>query len=238
MLIQTVNQKSEQGHSEPFLCIAENGEEYFVKGKLSGRTSQINEWLCACMAKAIGLPIAPFAQLEICEDLYDELPEHLIEIGKGFCFGSLAQKNYALLEACDVHKVPIDLQRKIAAFDWLIKNEDRTLGNTNLLYRDGNNPLIVIDHNLAFDKSFNKACFLQNHIFAHAFSEILDDFCLQIEMEDYLKPALSAYPTACDNLPASWQWVNDENDVPTNYDFSFAQSTLNQLTEKSFWSRR
>ena len=115
LIIQTVNQKSEQGHSEPFLCTAANGEEYFVKGKLSGRTSQINEWLCACMAEAIGLPIAPFTLLEICEDLYDELPKHLIEIGKGICFGSLAQKNYALLEAGDVHKVPIDLQRKIAA---------------------------------------------------------------------------------------------------------------------------
>ena len=65
------------------------------------------------------------------------------------------KKGYALLEPADIPRIDIVMQRQIATFDWFIRNEDGTIGNPNLLYRNCDNPLIVIDHNCAFDTGFN-----------------------------------------------------------------------------------
>lgn len=95
--IQTIMDRAEQGVTSPFICMAENGLEYFVKGLHATRASQINEWIGGNMAQALGLPVAPFELLEVGEELYEELPAKMKEIGKGICFGSLAQKGCALL---------------------------------------------------------------------------------------------------------------------------------------------
>ena len=88
-----------------------------------------------------------------------------------------------MLEPADIPRIDIVMQRQIATFDWFIRNEDRTIGNPNLLYRNCDNPLIVIDHNCAFDTGFNTKNFLQNHIFSSAFKQVLEDWVLQEEME-------------------------------------------------------
>lgn len=54
------------------------------------------------MAQALSLPVAPFDLLEVGEELYEELPARMKEIGKGICFGSQTQKGYALLEPADI----------------------------------------------------------------------------------------------------------------------------------------
>ncbi|MCF3039950.1 HipA family kinase [Neisseria gonorrhoeae] len=72
--IQTIMDRAEQGVTSPFICMAENGLEYFVKGLHATRASQINEWIGGNMAQALGLPVAPFELLEVGEELYEELP--------------------------------------------------------------------------------------------------------------------------------------------------------------------
>ena len=181
--IQTIMDRAEQGITSPFICMAENSLEYFVKGLHATRASQINEWIGGNMAQALSLPVAPFDLLKVGEELYEELPARMKEIGKGICFGSQTQKGYALLEPADIPRIDIVMQRQIATFDWFIRNEDRTIGNPNLLYRNCDNPLIVIDHNCAFDTGFNPKNFLQNHIFSSAFKQVLEDWVLQEEME-------------------------------------------------------
>lgn len=235
--IQTVMGRAEQGVTAPFICTTTDGQEYFVKGLHANRASQINEWISGNMAAALNLPIAPFALLEVGEDLYEELPKDLREIGQGICFGSLSQKGYALLEQADVPHIGLDLRRKIAAFDWFIRNEDRTRGNPNLLYRACNNPLIVIDHNCAFDHTFNPTNFIQNHIFTEAFKPIFSDWVLQTEMEEWLITSLPAYQYACNNLPSDWKWANPEQDQPANYDYSFTADTIQRINNGQLWSR-
>lgn len=43
--IQTIMDRAEQGITSPFICMAENSLEYFVKGLHATRASQINEWI-------------------------------------------------------------------------------------------------------------------------------------------------------------------------------------------------
>lgn len=236
-VIKSITNEAIQGYSEPFLCTTEDNIEYYVKGLRSRRDSQINEWICGNIAQALNLLIAPFRLLTVPDYLYEELPARAKGIGLGDCFGSQAEIDTALFEINDIHQVSLSLQTRIAAFDWLVKNGDRTKGNPNLLYRphDKINSVIIIDHNLAFDKSFNSSIFLETHIFADAFKQIFTDCVLQAEISSYLMQALPAYRAACDNLPSKWEWMNEECDLPTNYDFQFAEATLARLTNGQLW---
>lgn len=235
--IQTITGRSTQGVTEPFLCTASDGMEYFVKGIHATRASQINEWISGNIALSLGLPVAPFELLEVGEELYEELPRELQAIGLGACFGSQAQKGCTLLERTDIPNIDPELRLKIAAFDWLIRNEDRTIGNSNLLYRAGNKSLIVIDHNCAFDTAFNADNFLSNHIFASDIQPVFTDWILQAEMETWLAPALPAYQNACHNLPTEWRWANPEQDQPARYDHAYTQATLDRINNGQLWSR-
>ena len=72
--IQTIIGRAEQGITSPFICMAENSLEYFVKGLHATRASQINEWIGGNMAQALSLPVAPFDLLKVGEELYEEFP--------------------------------------------------------------------------------------------------------------------------------------------------------------------
>lgn len=220
-----------QGMSQPYLCVAEDDVRYYVKGLRSHRSSQINEWLCANMARAIGLPVAPFELLNVPDYLYEECPE----IGLGRCFASEEIAHCTLFEIGDLCYIPIDLQRKIAAFDWLVKNGDRTEGNTNLLYQGCGKKLFVIDYNMAFDTTFSAEDFFEHHIFRQAFQEVFTDWVLMEEVTSLLAAALPKYREACDRLPEEWRWINAEQDILVKYDFDFVEETLGRIDSGKLW---
>lgn len=233
--IISITDVAEQGFSEPYHCKAEDDNEYFVKGLRSRRHSQINEWLCANIAQALQLPIAPFALLNVCEDLFEELPEQQKKIGIGAVFGSQALHNQVNVLPEYLSDIPMDLQRKIAAFDWLIRNMDRTIGNPNLLFQPHSKQLTVIDHNLAFDPHFQADIFIQTHIFRQAFTDCLHSTNHQNKITDWLQPALPAFQAACKTLPPEWAWINNEQDLPTRYPFEHAQHMINRLANGTLW---
>lgn len=236
--ITSIDDIAHQGMSEPFLCLAENGLSYFVKGRRSGRASQINEWLCANMAQALGLPIAPFSLLEVPLNLYNELDNKFKTIGSGAAFGSQSVLNVNILEERNIRNIDLETQKRICAFDWLICNMDRSTGNPNLLYDTYSNTITAIDHNLAFDSEFNSLRFLDTHIFANAFESILQDLVEQARMQDFLKPAYHAYYKAKQELPISWETINEERDISSNYNFSYAESKIERLYSNQLWSMK
>ncbi len=219
----------EQGLSNPFLCKAENGDEYIVKGEVSGRKSQISEWICGNLAKILELPIAEFSFVEIPEALWEELPPLLKPIGRGIAFGSKKEKSVNWFEGFSADAVPIELQQKIIAFDLWIKNMDRSIGNPNLLYQAKRKELVIIDHNNAFDSDFDNRDFLDTHVFKGSFSAIYSDMMNRSKIEKDFNNALAHLDEICNNLPSSWQWVNYEEDLPANYDYRFMCSTLERL---------
>jgi len=224
--------KMTQGMSEPILCKCENNEEYIVKGLGAGRSSQISEWVCANLAQSLGLPVADFALVEVSEVLYDELPSRLRSIGSGIAFGSKKVQGPSWFEGVGTGHVSEELQSKILIFDLWIKNMDRTSGNPNLLYQAESESLVIIDHNLAFDKDFNSSDFLATHVFADCFADIANDLVARAEMEVWLQKALATLDEVCNNLPREWEWSNVECDLPVNYDYGFMRQVLERCEQK------
>jgi hypothetical protein len=161
--IEEIIEPAKQGRSRPFRCRGSDGRYYFVKGR--PRSSQGAEWICGHLAQAFGLPIAPFAIVEIDPALLREAKDDWQHLGSGPAFGSCVVGGVSWLERENSDRVSPDLQRDILVFDWWIQNQDRTVFNTNLLWRAVENQLTVIDHNLAFDSAFNAAGFLEGHLF-------------------------------------------------------------------------
>lgn len=55
-----VIRRSEQGITRPFICRCDDEQIYFVKGRGSGRESQVYEWLAGNLGLQLGLPLATF----------------------------------------------------------------------------------------------------------------------------------------------------------------------------------
>lgn len=226
--IEEVIQEMKQGFSKPFLCRSDNGDEYIVKGMVSTRKSQISEWICGHLAKLIGLPIADFSLVEIPYELWEELPFPLNEIGYGIAFGSKKVSGVNWVEKFNAESIPESLQCKVIAFDLWIKNMDRCVENPNLLYQAEQQKLIIIDHNNAFDQSFDIDLFLESHIFRDVFS-LFDDMVNRAKMEESFNEALMHFEEIYNSLPKAWHWGNQEEDIPVNYDFQFVRNTLERL---------
>lgn len=168
--IKSILKVSEQGVSKPYLCTDEQDGVRWCKGSHTGLRSLVSEWICARLARRLGLPIPDFAilKLDVSEFRnwrgYQEnpVPEIVTEFNQ-HVFGSLN------VEGCkDVVDPKAELSHidkkvlgKIFLFDKLIHNTDRTDFNSNLLV---NRSVYIIDHNNAFDPRFSKNEFADEHI--------------------------------------------------------------------------
>ena len=68
-IIVGVLARAKSGATQPFLCGAQDGQQFYVKGVGAGARSVVCEWLAGCLAQAFGLPIAPFEIVEIPQAL-------------------------------------------------------------------------------------------------------------------------------------------------------------------------
>ncbi len=174
-------QRSEQGRTRPYVCRGDDGEVYFVKGRSATRRGLAAEWVAGCMARELGLPIAPFSIATVPEELVDaDLDGWLADLGHGEVFAS---QRVCGVEFCEAHRhhVSNTLRRDVLAFDWWIRNGDRSLtpkgGNPNPLWNPTDEgTLVVIDHNLAFDLAFGIDDFVDVHVFSDEVRALFSDF--------------------------------------------------------------
>jgi hypothetical protein len=244
--------RSEQGRTEPYICRCDDGEVYFVKGRSATRKGLINEWLCANLALALGLPIAPFAIAVVPEEIIEsDLDGKLRDLGPGEVFASrrvsATELNHAQIDA-----VPPAQRRDVLLFDWWVRNEDRCLtafgGNVNLLWNpaipinaldaetEDSTGLVVIDHNLAFDESFNAAKFCEVHVFADDIRPVFSDFLLRETYKTRFAQAMAVWQDACDNLPSAWGFIDVEETLPTEYPFAHVKAILDLAQTEDFWT--
>lgn len=209
MRVVQIVRVSEQGYSHPYQCYDEEGVLRWCKGNHTGLRSLISEWVCARVARAIGLPVPACDILRLEPWQFDEwrrqkgvdLPV-LVTEGNPFVFASTHVEN-----AKDVMDVERDLRvdnpellAKIFLFDECIRNADRTDCNSNLLSNAG---VHVIDHNNAFDPTFEPKAFAHSHILRRfreeAAAETLQAFERQlgeVVTERFLDEAWSEMPDA------------------------------------------
>lgn len=233
MIVEIIG-KVEQGLSNPYECLDENGEAFIVKGL--PRSSQINEWVCANLATEFGLPIADYELVEIPEELYSELDfDTQCDLGCGPIFGS---KKIQLAQWFEpktmLHIVTEEEKLKIFLFDYWVKNADRNSCNTNLLVSDRR--IRVIDHNSAFDKKYSR-----DDIFSHLFYDQIDkkwlnDLAFRAELGGEFEDILLNLNNIIGSLPEEWQYSDSPiNTLKANIDLAAIENTLSRYTDDDFW---
>lgn len=233
--------RSKQGATRPFICRSSDGEVYFLKGHDAGRRSLICEWVCGCLAKQFGLPIAEFALANVPRELValgtvGEIK--LSDLGVGIAFASKQMDVHELTRAY-THEVPEAQKRDVVVFDWWIRNMDRQLtergGNPNLFWScaDG---LVVIDHNLAFDREFQTQDFLDGHIFRDSFRNAESDFIMRGEFATRFAHALSDWDSIVAGIPNSWHYLDSEQTIFADFDVSATKALLERFASDRFWS--
>lgn len=231
--------RSEQGITLPFICRGDDDLIYFVKGIGAGRRSQVCEWIAGNLALKLGLPIAPFEIVEVPIELVEGNPQYS-DLGAGPAFGSLKQSimelNYAGIEL-----VPDKLQRDVLAFDWWVRNEDRTLseigGNPNLFWEPEQEQLVVIDHNQAFDHDFSVAGFLNNHVFSGQRYLLFGDVLHRQEYEKEYQEVLKQWHNIQAGIPAEWKFLDAELSIPANIDLNTIFNTLKRCNTQELWNQ-
>ena len=127
------------------------------------------EWACARIARELDLPVPACDILRLDPALFQDwvrcqgvrVPQ-LVTEANPFVFASTNvedSKDVIDIER-DLHCDDPVLLARICLFDELVRNGDRTDGNTNLLSNAG---VHVIDHNNAFDPAFDRGTFLREH---------------------------------------------------------------------------
>lgn len=238
--IERVDKRSTQGVLRPFLCTAEDGTQYFVKGKGAGRESLIAEWIAGHLGRLMNLPIPQFEAVYVPPVLVDSSAfQEIAELGAGFCFGSELVPFSQELGPTHLQKVPLELQRDVLVFDCWIMNEDRTMvdgrGNPNLLWNPIEQRMAVIDHNLAFDNDLNEAQFWETHIFRSCRSRVLEPERETLSVR--LEAALAQFDAICSTLPEEWHFVDYMQSVKANFDFNRTKAILRRFRDDSFWSK-
>ena len=142
--------------------------------------------------------------------------------------------NYAGIE-----RVPDDLQRDVLAFDWWIRNNDRTLsesgGNPNLFWEPEKEQLVIIDHNQAFDPDFSVDNILQYHVFSEQHHGMFDDVFYRQKYEKDFQASLNRWSDICDNIPEEWHYLDTEMSIPANIQLDAIFITLNRCNSEELW---
>jgi len=238
--IEEVMGRSMQGKTEPFICRADDGETYYVKGAGAGRRSLICEWVAAQLATDFGLPIAEYAIADVPDTLIalgirTDLRK---DLGSGFVFASRLVPHALELTPTTRDLVPDNVAMDVLVFDWWLKNEDRHLtesgGNPNLLWDTSGEKLTVIDHNLAFDPDFNVVNFLDSHVFAQLWNCIFGDHFVRLRYQTKMLQVLNRLETVRASIPSSWWWVDDG--VPALITWDAISACLDRCRRDDFWN--
>lgn len=232
--------QSQQGFSiKPFLVRGDDGSTYFVKGLAkSGGPALISEVMGAEIGVRMGLPIPPWSLMHVPDELiaFSAIP-NVDDLGGGLAFASRAVENAADFNLSSINSTPEDLRRKILLFDWWVRNEDRNLGqhggNVNLIL-DCTGGVNVIDHNMAFDRTFDPEAFMEGHVFRESRS-FYRDLVVRQEHMQMLGGILDSWGTITDLLPEDWLYRDADHIDQTEPTVAERLEMLEVFREERFW---
>jgi hypothetical protein len=194
------------GVSRPFRCEGEDGHDYFVKLKNAGYECLVKEWVAGRLAHEMGLPAAEVRQVKIPPELIAGNKEYENDLGHGVAFGSLKVEAAERLSLEFIRKDVDDSLSRILLFDWWVRNADRALteigGNPNLLWEIDPGRVVMIDHDNAFDASFDSSAFRQFHALRGHLGAWLPG--LREEMGCWLEAGLNRLDAIWAELPEEW----------------------------------
>lgn len=240
--IVEVLRRSEHGMTLPFICRGDDGEVYFVKGRGTGRQSQINEWISGKLALAMGIPVAPFNIVDVPEELTGVLSaEEALALGCGPAFGSVEQR-ITELAFSQILDVPLEMRGSLLVFDWWVSNLDRKLtkngGNPNLFWDAEDQRLVVIDHNQAFDPEFDSDRFFQYHAFKDSAPDVFDDLIERQHYTDRMEQALKDWDSIIEAIPEEWLFIDPEMTLKLDFNPDSFLKHLQRFRSDNFWNRK
>jgi hypothetical protein len=232
--IVEVIRKMKQGQTKPFLCRADNGKLYVVKGNTATPDGIIKEWIAGSLGKKLGLPVPDFTFVWVDESLLEFDRDLRFELGAGTAFASEYVQSLQEITYSDLLTVDSDLLKKIFVFDYWIKNDDRTLtnlgGNPNLFINQQNRNIVVLDHNLAFELNFDMSSFKKIHVSICSLDDNLD-LLIRDEFYNEIHQAFSGLDLIIEKIP------EDIKQNAINFDglISSIKLLLVKYTEDEFW---
>ncbi|SKA52707.1 HipA family kinase [Photobacterium toruni] len=232
--VEELIRRSYQGKTNPWYCRLDDGDNYYIKGQEALHQGLIKELLCAELGRNLGLPIpsSTIAYLDPC--LLEHYDEAKTDFGGGDCyvFASKEVPNLVELKYSDLASINPQLAKLIFLFDYLIKNEDRTLtrqsGNPNLFINPISNNLVVFDHNMAFDTDYNFEKYKNIHAFSSFWYSTQLDLHFKNEMMDKLPVAITSLAQYAEHIPK--EWLENYPDLLTEI-----FTTLNLYKQHQFW---
>lgn len=237
--IERIIKADKQGKSGVFFCKASDGHHYWVKGHNVGRPDQVKEWLCGHLAKAFGLPVAPFCLANIDEDLIRHSPTELQKPGFGPVFASRHAGEGAIWFGVESQQelLPTSLRQDILLFDYWIQNSDRCPINPNLLWDAVTGTIVVIDHNWAFDQDVDAPSLLKNHIFSNVDRTQFNDLDCRSQWLARMDIALEHMESQIAAIPDEWRWADLEQTRSADIDLPALLAALSRFRDnETFWS--
>jgi len=236
--LEEVYRRSEQGVLKPFLCRADDGFTYFVKGKGAGIRGLLAEFIGGRLAQLLGLPVPPFCIVEASSDLVAACAlEHAGELGPGIGFASRQVEFGEEISRSTLQRVSVELRQQVLAFDWWIQNEDRHFGaeggNPNLLWDVRAQALVVIDHHSAFDKAFDSSAFFGSHIFCDQRNSFLE-FEFQAPQIARFATVLEHWDEIVGGIPQ--EWLEYLADFGADFDIDGIRQMLERYRQPEFWT--
>lgn len=227
--VTEIIRKLDQGKTQPYLCSAADHSLYVVKGRSALSNGCINEVICATLGQKFGLPVPNHQLLVMPEGFLEGDGQLLMDLGYGTLFGSEFHPHLEEFNREIAKEIDEQLLRDLFIFDYWMKNEDRTFtphgGNPNLFYRHADKSAYVVDHNLAFDPTFDLHSFQKLHLGSNAwYRQELAEASIPYYKEK-MDCAIELFEGCCNNLPADWiislplesMWLETRLDILTRY---------------------
>lgn len=224
-----------EGSTKPFLCRCDDDNLYVVKSMpLMPPKHLLAEFISACLASDLGLPLPDFNIVYIPEEILEFSPELSKEVTSGYAFATRYIENAVSLsfaQSRNEQVVPIEEQKSIYLFDRWIMNGDRSLtdkgGNVNILYDVEHDRYYLIDHNLAFDQNAVAEDF-DYHVYSHKSRSWVFDMVDQVAQRDKLLNSYCRMPHFWEDVPP--EWCTDQDFINS------IDTTLNRADTDEFWS--
>lgn len=139
---------------------------------------------------------------------FDDSASRVLGLGDSMVFASKLIPDLLEVTPTSVFSMPTQFARDLFLFDYWIRNEDRTMsehgGNPNLFYRAAAKQYVVLDHNLAFDSSYNFKANAGMHLAYDVWFSSQHDALWRSHYSAKLTIALQGLAQYAATLPAPW----------------------------------
>lgn len=226
--------------THPFICRDEDGRDLWVKGPAWTAVELASEWICARLAQEWGLPLAECDLAQVPDELvaWSDVSQ-IASLGSGIGFASVHELGSVELDYGDIPKIDPELRADILLFDYWVHNADRILGekggNPNLLWVVQEDRLVMIDHNVAFDRDFSSPDFFGSHTFCDSLGMWLPSY--RKKRQKKLLAILGDLPDILLSVPEGWFADDTVKNLPLAEDLERMERVLRRVESDpdGFW---